>query len=506
MLKLKNLFFHLLSIFLIAGFILAIRFKPITTTFEFDYDEGLNLIKTLLYSKGLSLYTQIWNDQPPLFTVILSYWFRVFGQSVVAARFLILLFSATLLWCFYQIVRRDLGTIPAVLATLLLFSSWVYIRLSMSVMIGIPSIALAMLSIYFLRLYKENHQKYLMILSGIFLAISLQTKLFTSFLAPLMFFDIFNWRWREICLNQKQGRDQYCSVERKQETGFLGETRFLRPGRDWFYTLVCWLGSFGIIYIVVGLLFQQFFHYDQIVQSHLEQPIRKGELFFNNIGYVSYILAQDYDYIFLGCVGFLVVLFKKLRSGLFPLSWFVASAFILLNHKPIWYHYYLLLSIPTCWLAAYGIAFLLDSIPKGLKSWNIKMLICPCVVVILFIVLAIATPTSPKGTPPKDLEVSKLIFKYKNSTQWVFTDRPMYAFNADLRVPPEIAVMSYKRLNSGNLTSKELLAVLQNYHPEQIVLDRWAAQIKSDRQLMAYINQKYLKIYTNEKGTVEHYI
>jgi 4-amino-4-deoxy-L-arabinose transferase-like glycosyltransferase len=481
MFKLKNFFLHLSIIFLIAVFIFAIRFKPITQTFEFDYDEGLNLMKTFLYLKGFSLYTQVWNDQPPVFTVLLSYWFRLFGHSIVAARCLVLLFSATLLWCFYQIICRSVGRVPALLATFLLFSSWGYIRLSMSVMIGIPSLAMAMVSIYFLRIYKEFYRPYLLILSGFFLGISLQTKLFTAFLLPFFFFEIFNWNLREMVPGKKQGK-------------------------EWLYILACWMGSFGIIYVLVGLLFQQFFHYDQVVQSHLKQPIRTGELFYNNIGYLSQIIRQDYDYIFLGCIGILAVFLKKQRSGLFPLSWFIASALILLNHKPIWYHYYLLLSIPTCWLAAYGIVFLLDLITQNLKSPNIKTLIFPCMVFLLLIVLAIATPTSSKGKPPKDLEVVKLVLKYKSSTQWVFTDRPMYALATGLRVPPEIAVMSYKRLNSGNLTSKDLVTVLQNYHPEQIVLDRWTSQIKSDRQLMFYINKNYSKTYTNEKGTVEHYI
>jgi hypothetical protein len=125
---------------------------------------------------------------------------------------------------------------------------------------------------------------------------------------------------------------------------------------------------------------------------------------------------------------------------------------------------------------------------------------------VLLIVLVVATPPNPKGRPPKNLEVMQLVLKYKGSTQWVFTDRPIYAFYAGLRVPPEMAVMSYKRLNSGDLTLEELLAVLQNYRPEQIILDRWTGQIKSDSQLTAYINKNYSKTYTDENGITEHYI
>ncbi|WP_017315311.1 ArnT family glycosyltransferase [Mastigocladopsis repens] len=475
--KLKNFLFHLLIIFLIAGFLLAIRFKPITQTFELDYDEGLNLIKTLLYSQGFSLYTQIWNDQPPLFTVLLSQWFTLFGESVFAARFLVMLFSALLLWCFFQIIRRDLGILPALVATLLLFTSWLYIRLSISVMIGIPSLSLAMLSIYFLTLYKERFHNSFIILSGGLLALSLQTKLFTIILLPLILFSILNFNLKAI--QQK---------------------------KLWFNPFVLWLGTLSVIYIIIGLSYQQFSNFDQLLQSHLNQPIEKELVNFNNINYLPRMMSQDYDYIFLALIGILAIFLKKRREGLFPLTWLGTSLLFILNHKPIWYHHYPLLAIPICWLAGYGVALLLDLLSKNFKSANIKKLIFPSLAVVLFIVLVVATPANPKGRPPNKLEAMQLVLKYKDSTHWVFTDRPIYAFYAGLRVPPEIAVMSYKRLHSRDLTSKELLAVLQKYRPEQIVLARWTGQIKSDSQLIAYINKNYSKTYTDEKGITEHYI
>ncbi|NJR74430.1 MAG: glycosyltransferase family 39 protein [Scytonema sp. CRU_2_7] len=474
--KLKNVLFHLLIISLLVGFLIAIRFKPITQTFELDYDEGLNLIKTLLYSQGFSLYTQIWSDQPPLFTVLLSQWFSLFGQSVFAARFLSVLFSALLLWCFYQIIRRELGIVPALVATVLLFNSWLYIRLSICVMIGLPSLSLAMLSIYFLTLYKEHFSKYFLVFSGGLLALSLQTKLFTIFLIPLMLFSLLDFSFKQI--QQK---------------------------KIWFYSLVLWLSTLTFIYIIIGFSYQQFSNFDQLLQSHLNQPIEKTMVNFNNVNYLFHMMSQDYEYIFLAAIGILAIFLKKQRDGLFPLTWLLTAILIFLNHKPIWDHHYPLLAIPICWLAAYGVALLLDLSSKNFKSPNIKKLI-PSLVLVLLIVFVVATPANPKGRPPKNLEVMQLVLKYKKSTQWVFTDRPIYAFYAGLRVPPEIAVMSYKRLNSGDLTPKELLAVLQKYRPEQIFLDRWTGQIKSDSQLTAYINKNYSKTYTDEKGRTEHYI
>lgn len=483
MLKIKNVFLHLIVMSLFVGFVIAIRLKPITRTLEFDYDEGLNLIKALLYSEGFSLYKEIWSDQPPFLTVLLSHWFSLFGQSIFAARFLIVLFSALLIWSFYQIVHNSLGRTPALIATLLLFTSWQFIRLSISVMIGVPSLSLAMLSIYMLTLYKRHPRKRFIVSSGGLLALSLQTKLFTIFLIPLMLFYLFDFRIK----------------------GFDAK----KPGDLLFYPILFWLCALFGVYTFIGF-FCHSFNYEQLVQAHLGQSDGEGLLNFRNLDYLRYLISQDYDYVFLAFIGSLAIFLKKQREGLFPLTWLATAILILLNYKPIWYHYYPLLAIPISWLSAYGVALVLDFFPEGwhsnFKSLNIKKLIFPCFAIALLIFSIVAIPAKPIGKPDKNLKVIELVLKHSKSTQWLFTDRPIYGFYAGLRVPPEIAVMSYKRFNSGKLTNDYLLAVLQTYRPEQIVLARWTSRIKNYSKLSAYINENYSKTYQNETGEVEHYL
>ncbi|RUR85202.1 hypothetical protein PCC6912_13180 [Chlorogloeopsis fritschii PCC 6912] len=346
-------------------------------------------------------------------------------------------------------------------------------------MIGLPSLSLAMLSIYLLHLYQQNYRKFYIIFSGISLALSLQTKLFTIFLVPLIFFYLFSFNSKTI-----------ASINFSKQN---------------IVNAALWLASLGLMYILIGILFQQFWNYEQLIITHLNQPQNSKIENFNNQEYLRYMISQDYDYIFLACVGIGAIFSKKYRNGIFPLAWLITSVLILLNHQPLWYHYYPLLAIPICWLAAYGVAFLIDSFFKK-KLINAKQLIIPSLLVVILIGLVIATPPNPKGSVPKNAELMQQVLKYKDATNWIFTDHPIYAFYAKLRVPPEIAVMSYKRLNSGELTSPEILAVLQNYRPEQIVLSRWTSQLKSDNKFMAYINDNYSKTYTNEIGSEEHYI
>ncbi len=488
MFKTKNFVFNLFSIILFALFIFAIRFGPITQSFELDYDEGLNLIKALLYSRGFAFYSQIWNDQPPLFTVILSSWLNLFGQSILAARILSLLFSSLLIWCFYQLIRQDNGNITALIASVLLFTSWLYIRLSISVMIGLPSLSLAMLSIYLISLYKKNHLKKYLLFSGIVFALSLQTKAFTLFLIPLIMMYLWNFG-----MNLSQNKNN-------------------KNIRHIFYSLLQWMGILSFTYLIIAFIFGQFSHHEQLVQTHLNQPIITEIENYNNLYYLNFMTAQDRDYIFLAVMGILTIIYNKNKNGLFPITWLATSILILLFHKPIWYHHYHLISIPICWLAAYAIAPIIDLFSQNwhgnfksfLKFISLLNLIIISLISVIFVSLIFLTPPITKGGPPKDLQLLQSVLKYKSSTNWVFTDRPIYAFYANLPVPPEMAVISSKRINSGKLTHQEMLGILKKYRPEQIVIARMNFYILNDPDISNYVNKFYTKTYSNKKDLTEH--
>ncbi|MCP6762748.1 MAG: glycosyltransferase family 39 protein [Fischerella sp. CENA71] len=484
--KIKNILFQLSIISLVIILVIAIRFEAITQTFQFDYDEGFNLMKAFLYSKGYSLYSQIWNDQPPLFTVILSNWLKLFSNSIFAARLLTLIFSAVLIWCFYQIIFLELGKFAALVGTILLFTSWLYIRLSISVMIGIPALALAMLSIYLLKIYKHNKNNLYLILSAGCFALSLQVKLFTVFLIPLILFDLL------------------VADSKIQD---IQKTRIAL-----FKHISLWLIVLGSVYSLFGVLYQQFNNQEQLIFTHLKQPENLEVENFHNLKYLSYMIHQDYDYIFLAFIGILSIIYQKNKNGLLPFSWLVTAILILLNHQPLWYHYYPLLAIPICWLAAYGVALFYDLFLQSLQkdfqiiNINFKKILLPFSLAVIFISLVIMTPPNPHGSVPRNLELMQMVEKYKYLTNWVFTDNPMYAFYNDLIVPPEIAVMSYKRINSGDLTFTKMLGILKKYRPEQIILTRWTTQINNDKNIMDYINTHYSKTYANTAKTEEQYI
>lgn len=76
-----------------------------------------------------------------------------------------------------------------------------------------------------------------------------------------------------------------------------------------------------------------------------------------------------------------------------------------------------------------------------------------------------------------EYEILASIWNYAEETNWIYTDRPIFAVRAKLPVPPYLAVFSKKRLAAGALTEDQILEVLTEYEPEQIFQERTSLQV-----------------------------
>lgn len=170
------------AIVLVAGML--------ANAFEYDADEGLNLMKATLVARGHALYRDVWSDQPPLHTLMLAGVFALTGPSALIARMLTAAFSALLVASLYGVVRRLHSARAGLIAAGLLLSSAWYPRLSFSVMIGLPALAVAMASLWLLVCAAEPDRRatsswLLLMLSGMALAVAAAIKLFAVLvLAP----------------------------------------------------------------------------------------------------------------------------------------------------------------------------------------------------------------------------------------------------------------------------------------------------------------------------------
>ncbi|BAZ16877.1 hypothetical protein NIES4071_87550 [Calothrix sp. NIES-4071] len=472
-------------------FIFAICFMPIEQVFQFDSsDEGIELIKASLHLQGFALYTQIWNDQPPLSTIIFAYWFRWFGESILSARLLVLGFSTILIWSFCQTLRLYVGNVTACYGAFLLAISCNFLRVSVSAMIGQPALAMAMMSIYMLMLYRQKLSKSLITISGTFLALSLQIKLFTAFLIPLIILELINISFEKHSWQTK---------------------------KHIFIDVISWLASCICVFIIIGLIYNSL-SFEQLFDSHFDESVKTGFTLAKSMKLTLLFLLQDFDYLLFAIPTIIIIFKKRAWNKAFPIIWLLTAFLLILTHKPVWYHHYILISIPLTWLATYGVKLALDYIIKRKSlqtkqnnlsnNFKISLLKLPAYLLILSLIcipikLSIITLENNKyiQQSQEKVELLNIVLKHKQNTQWIFTDCPIYAFYSGLRVPPEVAVLSHIRLNSNSITREQFISVFKNYRPEQALFCK-------SRMIRNYVDTPISKYYTKtfENGAGTHYI
>ncbi len=138
-------------------------------------DEGLALIVGVLMDRGYLLYSQIWNDQPPLFFYLVANLFPVFGYDVGLYRLAELLLSAELLWASFQFLSIVWGKWIGMIGVILILLLPKYLVLSLSVMAGLPAITFAMLSLLTLARWHLDGKQMWLVISALLLAVSILT-------------------------------------------------------------------------------------------------------------------------------------------------------------------------------------------------------------------------------------------------------------------------------------------------------------------------------------------
>ncbi len=480
----------MLLLYLVLAIIIVPMIVPLKEEFQLNFDEGLELMRASLYMQGYSPHIEIWSDHPFLFTAMLSFWFSIVGKSVFFARLLTIIFSALLIWFFFETIRIPLGIFPALIGAISLAASSGFIRFSSAVMIGIPSLSLTVISIYFLFLYKKSKQKYLLIISGVLFALSLQIKFLTVFLIPIILLFIFDVK--------------KINLESIQKL----RSRFIYP-------LLLWIISLVVIFLIFSLLFNAL-SYEQLFGTHFGEEIKTAFVKDGFERLSKVIINKDYDLFYLAIFGIFVVFVSHRWEGLFTVAWLGAGTLLLLNHKPVWPHNYCLIAIPMAWLAAYASVPLFDLFKERDRLFNYREFrlrnyfwASISLILIIFALLTLK-PKVSKDIPslqtkyePEFAAVNRLL-EHKNSTKWLFTDLPIYGFYSDLLVPPEIAVFSTKRIKTGQLTQDEIYELLIKYRPEQILIGRFKGFMYTSTDVYSYINKFYSK--SNDISVVEHYV
>lgn len=436
-------------------------FYPFRFVFEFDTDEGINLIKALLHYRGYALYSDIYSDQPPVFTYFLSALFRLVEPNVNLARLGVIGFSMLLLASAMAYLRRTWGSAHALASFFLIILLPNYPRLSVSVMIGLPAIALALAAVAFYALWEHSRTYPPLIASALLMALAVLTK---AFVAPLGLFLGLGVLLRGIAQNDTQG-------------GLLASPK---PALVW--------GALSAGILLLTALFIGPEGLSQLTQSHTAALNNSIFISQSKSFNIHRYLRDAWGVLIMGAIGAAWAVVRRKFSALILGLWCLAGYLALANTVPVWYHHQLVVTVPAAVLAAIPVGELLGFLRRRLRQhqlpssasiagalalgvmlWTQAVHIQPLLRQLEFDFPNLWRDTSE---PSLNWVVLARMSDEKNETEMLVTDHPMFAFRLGNSVPPGLAVFSIKRFVGGLLTEEDVIAAIIETDPDQVLLAR----------------------------------
>lgn len=419
-------------------------------------------MKAWLHNNDFQLYQEIWNDQPPLLTHLLAATFSLIEPRVNLARGLVLLFATALLWQTWLVLYLLGGTIHAYVGSLFLAIAPNYWKLSVSVMVGLPCITLAMTAVLSIILWHSTGKNLWLVISAVFLSLSVLTKLFTLFLAPIILMGIV--------LNR---------------AGSSKKASWRSP-----IAALLWMAVFTGCSLLILLSLVGIENIYLLVDNHTSA---RNIAAFQDLA-LSQSLRNDYRLFLVGFTvwGTIIACQRKQWQILYFGAWSAIAYFLLVNHRPVWYHQVLLLHIPAIVMVGYAMGEIITTVLRRGSSYlrfNWRIILALFTVAVFYAaVLLIGEQTkttikeikswqtacnSTVQSTSLDRQFLNEIAQFSSQTNWIITDSPIFAFRAGIPVPPATAVLSRKQLETGNITEQELIGIIEQYQPEQIFFRRF---------------------------------
>lgn len=436
-------------------FLVAVGCFPLRTAFVFGADESFEFTKGRLYSDGHTLYGEVWNDQPPLHTMLLGAIFRWVGPSAFAGRLLTVVFAAGLVAAFFALVHRWEGPGAALGAVGLLFLLPPFLSLSLSCMLEVPAFALGLMAAWCWVRAGERAGLGWFAVSGMLTGAALMTKLTSALLLPALWWQAW------------AGRGEGWGGGRK-------------PAIRGF---VVWLG--GCAVVVGGLrALHPAMTMEQLLGVHFARKTQE-------IGAAN--SGTRFSWLVFWMLGYAVVpallgvglrwARGRLSSVRLPLGWLVTMTLAHEVNRPYWSFYQVHFAFPLAWLAAVGVKELVGLVHSSMRMTDrdqgwVRLLGWTAVLAGTLALLtvhggwALVNQVSDLRSRSlvEETHLVSTLASYGDRVHWAYADEPLYVFHAGYKVPPELGVISFKRRHGAGFTRADLLAWLKRYRPEALVL------------------------------------
>jgi hypothetical protein len=424
---------------LLAVFVTLQSFLPLRTTVQVGGDEGFELAKATLCLKGFHLYSDVWNDQPPLHTLIVTQVLKHISPSILGPRLITSAFAMLLLSAVFFICLRIHGLVVATLTTAFLIFSPGFLELASSCMLEIPALAPAVTALGILLWHRTWKW---VVFGGLLFGIGLDMKLIVLILLPIAILIVW--------LNS---------------SGKMAAKSWLVFGTSMAFSFIAidWLTDGGAFLL----------HFKQTWISHFAptQSFEYGSP--SDHPFEWNILLRNWDTTIPAVIGFAFLLTRFRNSlAMVPVVWLVLMFGIFAVHRPWWSYYYVHLAIPLCWCAAIAFETARQKIlAQRSKVYGVLLVIstlCVAAWMSARVYLQIVTIRNSPQTYSSLVLVE--IERYKPFANWIYADKPVYSFHTGIPMPPTLAVIPLKRLWSGDITNDKINSEMGRFKPELILL------------------------------------
>jgi hypothetical protein len=407
--------------------------------FGFYEDEGINLLKAYLVAGGHPLYREVYSDQAPLYTWILAAAIKLVGADYERLRQIAIAFGALGLAAIFA-VTAELGGLVAGAVTVVLLSCLAPIqKFFTSVVISTPGLALGCCGLYAALAARRHLPPTRAAAAGAMLGLACASKLaFAYLLLPTAL---------------------ALALRRRLAHG---------SGASWAALQGWLLAGWAAALLLVAAFCDVKPMLPQLVGPHwaawaaFTPEARESRQ--------ALLLGHHLVPLYLGAAIAAAVIVRRAPSTLLVLGpWLALSASWMLVYRPIWAHHLPEILLPGA--VAVGVAAAASGRPWLASPYGL-----PAAVAALALCLASVTAYDEwrvtwDNVPRSALErVGDEIAAATRPDDWVLVDRPIVAFSARRQVPPALAMISRKRIATGDLTGDSLLAALGNFRPRVVAL------------------------------------
>lgn len=457
---------------------------------EIGPDDKYELYKAFhLWAAGAS---DLWNDQPWGLTILLRNAFAIVGPNEWVARGIMVCFAGLAIRAISSLCSLSKGL--SSLTTVGYF--WCFaplcMILSFSVMAELPAISLLLVSLDWLKRWQTGRAggPIYLILSATSAAMSLHVKLTALLGFPLMAILLLRKRIGKHEEEQKLGKSLSP-----------GQSRAIHAEFEHCGAMLLWSGTFVVIWLLIwansprvpwGLVWVSHFRLNGMALAPIAEHYT---LHISNVcNYPDQIIGA-----FTG-----IVLLCVMKRWCF-LGTILLMAVMLISvhthHVPYWNYYGLHFAVLSVMLSALGYSNLGRLQPKigwAVFWWRLVILASTLWFggrrLADYAGYLASVIDADRGT------IVRVLKENAGTEGSVFTRRLLYAFDARLLLPPEVALLPRIRMWSGTLSERDIVSVCARHRPDVLLLG--INDELRHPEWRSFVREEYREVYKSASGNL----